>query len=86
MLHRVGAALGAQDGTGPDDDPMLGWHRRQVRLEMVRKILRARGIAVSDQGLAHVPEIDVTSDDAVVRAALACNDEADFLSRLRRRR
>ena len=66
MLHRVGAALGAQDGTGPDDDPMLGWHRRQrwaegvaqgratTRLEMVREILRARGIVVSDQGLARV--------------------------------
>ena len=52
VLHRVGAALGAQDGTGPDDDPMLGWHRRQgraegvaqgraaTRLEMVREILR----------------------------------------------
>ena len=68
---------------------MLGWHRRQGRaagrLEMVRGILRARGIAVSDQGLARVPEI-ATSDDAVVRAALDCNDEADFLARLRRRR
>ena len=108
VLHRVGAALGAQDGTGPDDDPMLGWHRREgraeglaagraegvaqgrvaTRLEMVREILRARGIAVSDQGVARVPEIDVTSDDddEIVRAALACNDEADFLARLRRRR
>ena len=102
VLHRVGAALGAQDGTGPDDDPMLGWHRRQrwaegraegvaqgratTRLEMVREILRARGIAVSDQGLAVVSEIDVTSDDAVVSAALACNDEADFVARLRRLR
>ena len=105
MLHRVGAALGARDGTGPDDDPMLGWHRRQgwaegvvqgraegvaqgraaTRLEMVREILRARGIVVSDRDLASVPEIDVTSDDVVVRAALACNDEADFLARLRRR-
>ena len=53
---------------------------------MVREILRVRGIAVSDQGLAHVPEIDETSDDAVVCAALACNDEADFLAELRRRR
>ena len=98
VLHRVGAALGARDGTGPDDDPMLGWHRRHgraegvaqgraaTRLEMVREILRARGIAVSDQGLAAVAEIDATSDDAVVRAALACHDEADLLARLPRRR
>ncbi len=105
VLHRVGAALGAQDGTGPDDDPMLGWHRRQgraegvvqgrvegvaqgraaTRLEMVREILRARGVAVSDLGLAGMPEIDVTSDDALVGAALACHDEADFLARLRPR-
>ena len=99
VLHRVGAALGAREGTGPDDDPMLRWHRRQVwaegvaqgraegvALSMVRAILRARGIAVSDQGLGRVPEIDVTPVDAVVRAALACDDEADFLARLRRRR
>jgi hypothetical protein len=73
---------------------MLGWHRRlgraegraATRLEMVREILRARGIAVPDQGLARAPEIDVTSDDAVVRAAFACNDETDFLARLRRSR
>ena len=53
VLHRVGTALGERDGTGPDDDPMLRWHRRQSRaasrLEMVREILRARGITVSDQ-------------------------------------
>ena len=89
VLHRVGTALGERDGTGPDDDPMLRWHRHQSRaasrLEMVREILRARGITVSDQGLADVREIHVTSDDAVVRAALACNDEADFRARLRRR-
>ena len=94
VLQRVGAALGARDGTGPDDDPMLGWHRRQRwaegvargRLEMVRELLRVRGIVISDQDLARVTQIDATSDDAVVRAALACNDEADFLARLRRRR
>ena len=85
VLRRVGAVLGARDGTGPDDDPALGWHRRQVRLRMVREILRARGIAISDPGLARVPEIDVMREDETVRAALACDDEADFLARLRRR-
>ena len=97
VLHRVGAALGARDGTGPNDDPMLGWHRCQgwaegvaqgraegVALGMVRAILRVRGIAVSDQGLAHMAQIGVTSADAVVRAAVTCNDETDFLWRLRR--
>ena len=97
VLHRVGAALGARDGTGPDDDPMLGWHRRRVRaegraegrvegrLEMIRDVLRARSITVSDQGLARAAAIDAASNGAVLRAALACHDEADFLARLRRR-
>ena len=53
---------------------------------MVREILRARGIMVSDQGLARVTEVDLTSDDAMAGAALACNDEADLLGRLGRRR
>ena len=91
VLHRVGVALGARDGTGPDDDPMLRWHRQQGRAEgaalgMVRAILRVRGIAVSDQGLDHMAQIGVTSADVVARVALACNDEADFLARLRQRR
>ena len=58
--------------------------RATTRLEMVREILRARGIAISDQGFAVVSEIDVTSNDAVARAALGCNDEANFLARLGR--
>ena len=91
VLHRVGAGLGARDGTGPDDDPMLRWHRHQGRAEgvalgMVRAILRVRGIAVSDQGLAHIAQIGVTSADVVARVAITCNDEADFLARLRRHR
>lgn len=84
VLRRVGAALGARDGTGPDDDPMLGWHRAEARREVVCEILRTRGIALSDAGLAHLSESGAASDDAV-RAALACGDEADFRSRLRRR-
>ena len=101
VLQRVGAALGARDGTGPDDDPMLGWHRRRsraegraegaargraaARLQMVREMLRSRGIVLSDESLAHLSALDAASDEAVVRAALACNDEADFLARIRRR-
>ena len=105
VLRRVGAALGARDGTGPDDDLMLGWHRRQgraegvaqgraegiaqggaaARLEMVRAMLRARGVALSDESLARLAEMNLTTDDAVVRAALACRDEADLLARLGRR-
>ena len=106
VLRRVGAALGARDGTGPDDDLMLGWHRRQgraegaaqgraegvaqgraaARLEVVREILRTRGIVVTDESLAGLPESDDPSGGDLVRAALACTDEADFLARLQGRR
>ena len=98
VLRRVGAALGARDGTGPDDDLMLGWHRRRGRaegaaqgraagrLEAVREILRTRGIVITDENLATLPESDDPAGGGLVRAALACTDEADFLARLRGRR
>ena len=33
VLERVGAVLGKREGTGPDDDPLLGAHRRRSRAE-----------------------------------------------------
>ena len=85
-LRRVGAALGARDGTGPDDDPMLRWHRAAARADARRDaigdILRARGIAFSDAALARLSERGAVSEDAI-RAALECDDEADFEARLR---
>ena len=33
VLERVGRALGEATGTGPDDDPWLGAHRREARAE-----------------------------------------------------
>ena len=63
VVERVGAALGAREGTGPDDDPLLRSQRRQGSTRamlqvarqvarkpvhsMVRQILRSRGIEVS---------------------------------------
>ena len=63
VVERVGAALGAREGTGPDDDPLLRSQRRQgfekgraegraagraeARAQMVRQILRSRGLEVS---------------------------------------
>ena len=65
VLERVGRALGEAAGTGPDDDPWLGAHRREARaeghaeghakgveqgmVETVPMILRNRGLAVSDR-------------------------------------
>ena len=70
---------------------MLGWHRREgrsqgraaARLEMVHEMLRARGIALSDESVAQLSALDAASDEALVRAALACNGAADFFTRLR---
>ena len=83
VLDRVGRTLGAAGGTGPDDDPWLGAQRREVRADLVRAILRNRGMDVSDRLAARIAEED---PDALVAAALACRDEADLLARLDDRR
>ena len=91
VIDRVGRALGAAAGTGPDDDPCLGAQRREARAEgraeglaeIVRSILRSRGLAVSERLAARI----AGEDPAVLAAeALACRDEADLLARLEARR
>ena len=95
VLERVGRALGEAAGTGPDDDPWLGAHRREARaeghaqgveqgmVETVPMILRNRGLAVSDRLPALLAErLAVHGPEALVAAALACRDEADLLARL----
>ena len=80
VLERVGAVLGEREGTGPDDDPLLGAQRRRSRAaghaegraELARALLAARGIEVS----AEFP------GDAIVEAASSCVCEADFRKRL----
>ena len=97
VIERVGEALGAREGTGPDDDPLLRAQRRQGfdegrvrghaegRAELMRQILLSRGIEVSEGFLATVASTfaEWPGDDRVVAAALACENEADFLARLR---
>ena len=132
VLERVGLALGAREGTGPDDNPLLRSQRRQgyeqgrsrgqvegraegraegpaegrvearaegrpegrgearaegraegrgeARLGMVRRMLRSRGVGVSDGFPAGV--LSECSEDTIVAAALTCGSEADFLARL----
>ena len=64
-MRRVGEAMGRLTGTGPDDDPFLGFERRmsrhaglregeergrrRERLSTVESLLAARGISVGDQ-------------------------------------
>ena len=93
VLERVGRSLGVREGTGPDDDPLLRALRRQGREEgmaegrhrMVHRMLRSRGIAVSDDFDALLSGLAERSEEALVDAALACESEADFLARLRPR-
>ena len=87
VLDRVGRALGAAAGTGPDDDPWLGAQRREARAEeraeIVGSILRSRGLTVTERLAAAI----AGEDPAVLAAeALACRDEADLLARLDARR
>ena len=99
VLQRVSRVLGATAGTGPDDDPWLGEHRREARaegpveghaadraeayVEFVRSILQNRGLDVSERLAARIAGED---PDAVVAAALVCQDEADLVGRLDARR
>ena len=100
VLERVGAVLGEREGTGPDDNPLLGAQRRRSRTEgrteghaegraegragLARALLAARGIEVSP-GFPGVPGFAELPDHVIAEAATACVSEADFLKRLRSR-
>ncbi len=92
VLERVGAVLGEREGTGPDDDPLLGSllgaQRRQSRAEgragLARALLAARGVEVS-AGFPGVPGFAELPDHVIAEAATACVSEADFRERLRNR-
>ena len=86
-LERVGSVLGAREGTGPDDDPLLGSQRRAARSEtlarMARALLRQQRIDVSPALAASPTLFAGRSEEAVVAAALACTTERDLVERLR---
>ena len=95
VLERVGRALGARDGTGPDDTPWLRRQRQEGRTAgraegraqllnvVIRKTLGSRGIA-ADFALDAVELAGLTDED-VMDALLECRDHADFRARLRQR-
>ena len=102
ILERLGRGLGAGEGTGPDDDPLMRSLRSQSRAEgraeglaegeakgraeMVRQMLSARGIEVSERFPADVPGFAESPRAAVVVASLACESERDFRARIPRLR
>ena len=93
-LKRVAAALGAQGGTGPDDDLLLGAQRRQAyeageregRVEgwaqVIGMMLAERGIETSPTLRTELAQHAGLDRATVVRAALACRDIDDFRERL----
>ena len=94
VLNRVGRALGAAEGTGPDGDPFLRHHRQEGRAEgraagradgreealraSALQVLASRGISVSASLPERLAAMQGVSE-RLVTAALACRDEEDFL-------
>ena len=97
-LERVALAMGAREGTKPEDDPLMRSHsararkqghvrghregHAQGRMELVAAALRARGIDAALDATADRALLGGLSDDAVMEAALACTDAADFRRRI----
>ena len=93
-LRRVGRALGAAEGTGPDDDPFLRAERQvghakgraEAQRAAVLQVFSTRGLTVSAALPRLLAELEGVSTAALVQAALECRDETDFLRRLTDRR
>ena len=87
-LRRVGRVLGTAEGTGPDDHLFLGEERRESRAEMLHFVvvqtLTTRGVSVPSALAERLVEAGDDSAEAVIRAALTCRDEEDFLRLLKR--
>ena len=90
--------LGAREGTGPDDTPLLRSLGEQARAAgraegqaagraeelaaIVRSTLQVRGIPVSDQFTDASAVLAAVPRDVLMAAALACVDERDFRRRV----
>ena len=97
-LERVALAMGAREGTEPEDDLLMRsqsarartkGHREGLvkgRIEMlaanVLTVLKARGIAVARNPTELRELLGALSGDVALAAALACTDAADFRRRV----
>ena len=89
ILDRVGRALGARDGTGPDDTPWLRAHRSEGRARgwaEGRAEGRAEILAAFRRTLLAPRDLSGVTDEAVIDALLECEDEGDFRARIERLR
>ena len=101
-LHRVGMALAAVAGAGPDADPWLRRHRdegrdegraegriegrAQARAASAIAVLEERGIAVTPELSAALSATRDLDEVELMRAALRCASATDFLRLMERRR
>ncbi len=85
VLDRVARALGARDGTKPDDTPWLRRAREAGRAAERAAVLRAM---LAGRGMADVEHVLATLDlgalplDVLLDAARRCRDAADLRARL----
>ena len=94
-LERVALAMGAREGTRPEDDPTTrsvslkaearGYERGRgkERAASIRAVLRARGIEAALDSPEDRELIGALPAEVLVAAALACTGEADFRRRAR---
>ena len=86
-LERTALAMGAREGTAPEDDPLMRSHsaraRTTERVDMAVGVLRARGIEAALDAAEDRELVAGVPGDALMAAALACTDAADFRRRVR---
>ena len=90
VLRRVGRAMGAAEGAGPDGDVFLRAERRESRAQgqtdmlraNVAQVLESRNIALTPAIAKRLKQVDGNSATDVMQAALTCRNAQDFLDLL----
>ena len=89
-LERTALAMGAREGTEPEDDPLTrsislkaeARGRSEMLAANVLTVLKARGIAVASDLTEFRELFGAPSNETLVEAALACTDADDFRRRV----
>ena len=86
-LERTALAMGAREGTKPEDDPLMrslsARVQAQTRMELVAVALCAKGIEVASDFAHDRTLLAGLPIERLKEAVLACSSEADFRRRIR---